>query len=64
MVRSWEARQPEWYLLAKAAEWLGCAPWELEELPSFKREFWLRAALVGSNAEQEARELNDKQDQG
>lgn len=41
---------PYWYLVIRAARYLGTAPWELLEQPFF----WLHAALEAEGAEGKA----------
>ena len=38
---------PDWYLMVRAARYLGVAPWELEERPAL----WAIRALVAQRAE-------------
>ena len=44
---------PDWYPLVRAAKYLGVAPWELAERPSW----WQEVALVAEAAEAEAQEV-------
>lgn len=41
---------PDWYLVIRAARYLGVAPWEMLEQPSL----WLGWALASERAENEA----------
>lgn len=41
---------PEWYPLIRAARWLGVAPWDLAEQPSFWREAALESELAEGDA--------------
>jgi hypothetical protein len=47
---------PAEYVLIRAARYLGVAPWDLEERPSF----WESWALVSQNAETEAENYRAK----
>jgi len=38
---------PDWYVILKAAKYLGCAPWELEQAPIA----WLFRALAAMEAD-------------
>jgi len=38
---------PDWYLLIRAARYLGVPPWELATMPAW----WMQAALASENAE-------------
>ena len=46
---------PEWYLVIRAARYLGVAPWDLIDQP----QAWQQMALEAENAETDARN-NDK----
>ena len=41
---------PEWYVLLRAAKYLGVAPWELMEQPAT----WMNLALAAEGAENRA----------
>lgn len=43
---------PDWYVLIRAARYLGVTPWELDAQPTIWREW----ALAAEGAEDEARE--------
>ena len=49
---------PDWYLLLRAARYLGVPPWELFDAP----EIWLEWARVAENAENGA--VNARAQQG
>jgi hypothetical protein len=44
---------PEWYLLIRAAKYLGVAPWELAGRPAIWRDWALAAESAESAAEVE-----------
>ncbi len=50
--------QPEWYVVIKAAQYLGVAPWELLQKPTA----WIDMAIGAMNAEEHAREMHQKRD--
>lgn len=60
-----EVEVPEWYLLVRAARYLGVEPWALENQPTY----WMNRALTAESAEQRAeailqREANSKRKGG
>jgi len=42
---------PDWFILLRAARWLGVAPWELAE----RSQVWLEWALASMKAEAQKR---------
>jgi len=45
---------PDWYLLLRAARYLGVAPWELAQRPTTWRDWALAAEQAEAQAEAEA----------
>lgn len=44
---------PEWYLLLRAAKYLGCAPWELAAQPDIWRQWAVAAESAEGHAQAE-----------
>ncbi len=49
-------RVPEWYMLVRAAKYLGVAPWEMLDRPTY----WMEWALMGEAAENEAEKIRSE----
>lgn len=51
---------PDWYVLVRAARYLGVAPWDLYEQPLY----WQKWAQTAQNAENEAENERRRNDEG